>query len=197
MFDLSDNAGRFQPKSIRRRHHIATAIRALGHNASAVAHGLEQARYQALHILPIELVNAILNELNTIVIGRCEESVARAVMIETGFAPDWLQYELTDPFDSAKPIRTDFAWERQARELTLGELDGLIKYTDQTMLAGRTTAEALVAERQREAHLSLYGHPLLRFTINEVRSAGMLAKKLQTAGIRQTALPTWLNEVEL
>ncbi len=25
------------------------------------------------------------------------ESVARAVMIETGFAPDWLQYELTDP----------------------------------------------------------------------------------------------------
>ena len=117
--------------------------------------------------------------------------------IETGFAPDWLQYELTDPFDSAKPIRTDFAWERQARELTLGELDGLIKYTDQTMLAGRTTAEALVAERQREAHLSLYGHPLLRFTMNEVRSAGMLAKKLQTAGIRQTALPTWLNEVDL
>lgn len=105
------------------------------------------------------------------------ESVARAVMIETGFAPDWLQYELTDPFDSAKPIRTDFAWERQARELTLGELDGLIKYTNQTMLAGRTTAEALVAERQREAHLSLYGHPLLRFTMNEVRSAGMLAKK--------------------
>lgn len=125
------------------------------------------------------------------------ESVARAVMIETGFAPDWLQYELTDPFDSAKPIRTDFAWERQARELTLGELDGLVKYTDQTMLAGRTTAEALVAERQREAHLSLYGHPLLRFTMNEVRSAGMLAKKLQTAGIRQTALPTWLNEVDL
>ncbi len=102
------------------------------------------------------------------------ESVARAVMIETGFA-----------------------WERQARELTLGELDGLIKYTDQTMLAGRTTAEVLVAERQREAHLSLYGHPLLRFTMNEVRSTGMLAKKLQTAGIRQTALPTWLNEVDL
>lgn len=125
------------------------------------------------------------------------ESVARAVMIETGFAPDQLQYELTDPFDSTESMRTDFAWERQARELTLGELDGLIKYTDQTMLAGRTTAEALVAERQREAHLSLYGHPLLRFTMNEVRSAGMFAKKLQTAGIRQTALPTWLNEVDL
>ena len=46
------------------------------------------------------------------------------------------------------------------------------------MLAGRTTAEALVAERQREAYLSLYGHPLLRFTMNEVRSTGMLAKKL-------------------
>ena len=125
------------------------------------------------------------------------ESVARAVMIETGFAPDQLQYELTDPFDSTETMRTDFAWERQARELTLGELDGLVKYTDQTMLAGRTTAEVLVAERQREAHLSLYGHPLIRFTMNEVRSADMLAKKLQTAGIRQTALPTWLNDIEL
>lgn len=75
------------------------------------------------------------------------ESVARAVMIETGFAPDRLQYELTDPFDSAQSMRTDFAWERQARELTLGELDGLVKYTDQAILAGRTTAETLVAER--------------------------------------------------
>lgn len=125
------------------------------------------------------------------------ESVARAVMIETGFAPDRLQYELTDPFDSTESMRTDFAWERQARELTLGELDGLVKYTDQTMLAGRTTAETLVAERQREAHLSLYGHPLIRFTMNEVRTAGTLAKKLQTAGIRQTILPTWLNDVDL
>lgn len=125
------------------------------------------------------------------------ESVARAVMIETGFAPDRLQYELTDPFDSTQSMRTDFAWERQARELTLGELDGLVKYTDQTILAGRTTAETLVAERQREAHLSLYGHPLIRFTMNEVRSAGVLAKKLQTAGIRQTILPTWLNDVDL
>ena len=125
------------------------------------------------------------------------ESVARAVMIETGFAPDRLQYELTDPFDSTESMRTDFAWERQARELTLGELDGLIKYTDQTILAGQTAAEVLVAERQREAHLSLYGHPLIRFTMSEVRSAGMLAKKLQTAGVRQTALPTWLNDVDL
>lgn len=125
------------------------------------------------------------------------ESVARAVMIETGFAPDRLQYELTDPFDSTQSMRTDFAWERQARELTLGELDGLVKYTDQTILAGRTTAETLVAERQREAHLSLYGHSLIRFTMNEVRSAGVLAKKLQTAGIRQTILPTWLNDVDL
>ena len=125
------------------------------------------------------------------------ESVARAVMIETGFAPDRLQYELTDPFNPTKSMRTDFAWERQAKELTLGELDGLLKYTDQTILAGQTMAEVLVAERQREAHLSIYGHPLLRFTMSEVRSPGVLAKKLQTAGVRQTALPTWLNDVDL
>lgn len=123
------------------------------------------------------------------------ESVARAVMIEKGFAPDHLQYELSDPFNPQSILRNDFAWERMAPRLTLGELDGFAKYTDEKMLAGKTTAEALVAERQREAHLSVYGHPLVRFSMRDVRTPGVLESILQTAGIRQSAPPSWLGEV--
>ena len=125
------------------------------------------------------------------------ESVARARMIATGFAPDHLQYELVDPYDSALSMRSDFAWEQMARVLTLGELDGLVKYTDEAMLAGRTTAEKLVEERQRESHLSVYGHPLVRFTMRDVRKPGLLENMLQIAGVRQSTLPVWFNDVEL
>ena len=115
------------------------------------------------------------------------ESVARAVMIETGFAPDWLQYELTDPFDSAKPIRTDFAWERQRGNSRWASSTAHQIYRPDH--AGRTHhRRGARCRTTARAYLSLYGHPLLRFTMNEVRSTGMLAKKLQTAGIQQTAL---------
>ena len=124
------------------------------------------------------------------------ESVARAKMIETGFAPDFLQYEMDDPFAEGKTMRSDFGWSAMAKELTLGELDGLVKYTDEAMLAGRTATEALVAERQRESHLSVYGHPLVRFTMRDVRTPGVLEHMLQVAGVRQGPLPLWLNDVE-
>lgn len=125
------------------------------------------------------------------------ESVARAKMIEVGFAPDILQYEMDDPFIEGKVMRSDFGWEKMAKELVIGELDGMVKYTDETMLAGRTAAEKLVAERQRESHLSVYGHPLVRFTMRDVRAPGVLEHMLQVAGVRQSPLPTWLNDVEL
>lgn len=125
------------------------------------------------------------------------ESVARAVMIETGFAPDHLQLELADPFDSNKTMRSDFAWEKMSATLTLGELDGLAKYTDPTLLEGRSATEKLVQERQRESHLSVYGHPIVRFTMREVRTPGVLPSMLQIAGVRQSPLPSWLNDIDL
>lgn len=125
------------------------------------------------------------------------ESVARAIMIETGFQPDFLQFELSDPFDPNRTMRTDFAWERMATKLTLGELDGFVKYTDPEMLAGQTAAEKLVQERQRESHLSLYGHPLVRFTMRQVRAPGELLTLLQIAGIRQSPLPPWLSDINI
>lgn len=69
MLDFSDDSGRLQPQGIRRCYDIATAIGALGHDAGAVTHSLEHAGDQALHVLPIELVDAVFDELNAVVVG--------------------------------------------------------------------------------------------------------------------------------
>lgn len=132
--------------------------------------------------------------------GRAEsggESMARATMIETGFAPDHLQYKLADPVDDTKTMRIDFAWDSMVDELTLGELDGFVKYSDEKVLAGKTTAEALVAERKRESRVSLYGHPLIRFDMHDVWEPERLAKLLTIAGIRRLPPPHWTGDVYL
>ena len=72
MFDFSDDSGRLKPQGIWRCYDIATAIGSLGHDAGAVAHGLEHSGDQALHVFPIELVDAVLNELNAVVVGGCK-----------------------------------------------------------------------------------------------------------------------------
>ena len=172
-----------------------SALGALGLDRDALSEGVEH-RQTARQMLEVATALKTLEYAD----AQAEsggESVARAVMIQTGFAPDALQYKLIDPFDSKHVLRNDFAWEHMAAQLTLGELDGFAKYTNEKMLAGKTTAEALVAERQREAHLSVYGHPLVRFTMRDVRTPGVLASILQTAGIRQTPLPPWLGEINL
>ncbi len=123
------------------------------------------------------------------------ESFARATMIATGFAPDHLQYTLSDPLDPAHIMRNDFAWDRMAHSLTLGELDGYVKYTDANILKGKTATDVLVKERQRESHISLYGHPLVRFTMRDVWNPSRLAQMLDIAGIRQTPIPEWMERI--
>lgn len=125
------------------------------------------------------------------------ESVARAVMIVDGYAPDYLQYEFDDPVEAGRIIRCDFGWDQMATRLTLGELDGLAKYTDKALLQGKTTAQALVKERQRESHLSLYGHPLVRFTMRDVREPGKLADIIKAAGVKQKGPADWLDSIDV
>ena len=73
-------------------------------------------------------------------------------------------------------------------QLFWGELDGFEKYTDAQMLSGRTTAKALVDERQREAHLSVLGMPIVRFTMEDVWSPGKLVRLLKVAGVTPETL---------
>ena len=66
----------------------------------------------------------------------------------------------------------------------IGELDGKGKYTLQDG-GGRESIDPFVAERQRESHLTMLGHKVLRFTFDELKNPGKLAEKMRLAGIPQ------------
>ena len=50
---------------------------------------------------------------------------------------------------------------------------------------GREPVDPFVAERQRESHLTMLGHKVLRFTFDELKNPGKLAEKMRLAGISQ------------
>lgn len=66
------------------------------------------------------------------------------------------------------------------------ELDGKGKYALQND-EGQEWVDPFVAERQRESHLTMLGHKVLRFTFDELKNPGKLAEKMRLAGIPQRA----------
>lgn len=119
--------------------------------------------------------------------GRAEnggESVARGIMVERGIMIPDLQVEYPHPFDPRRaPFRVDYTWRLLDGSIKLGELDGVGKYCDEAMLADRTTAQALAAERRRESQLTLLGYPIIRFGPEHLKDPWKLEKLLVQAGI--------------
>lgn len=97
------------------------------------------------------------------------ESVARALMIERGVSLPALQVELADPLGRGRGFRVDFSWLGRDGTPTVGELDGLVKYTDAEFMGGRGLGEVLSGERRREARITSYGVRVVRFSLGEVR----------------------------
>lgn len=62
VLDLRHDARRFEPQCVGGGDHIASAVGALGRHAGAIAHRLEHARHQTLHVFPAELAHAVLDE---------------------------------------------------------------------------------------------------------------------------------------
>jgi hypothetical protein len=94
--------------------------------------------------------------------GRSEnggESIARAAIIELGYATPKLQVELRDPLAPGHVIRLDYLWRRVDGSIVAGELDGNDKYVMPSMTHGKTTSEVLVDERQREPRINALGIP--------------------------------------
>lgn len=123
--------------------------------------------------------------------GRAEsggESAARAVMIQGGIIPSDLQREYKDPLDQSNTYRTDYIYEMKDGTTKVGELDGKEKYVDEHMLAGRSTVDVMIAERQRESRLTLLGMPVVRFTMRDVMTPGRLVAMLKAAGITPQTL---------
>ena len=110
------------------------------------------------------------------------ESRFRAFFIAYGFPVPGLQVEFRDPLDSSQVFRVDYFWRLMDGTCVIGELDGKGKYTLQNG-EGRESVDPFVAERQRESHLTMLGHKVLRFTFDELKNPGKLAEKMRLAGI--------------
>lgn len=114
------------------------------------------------------------------------ESRFRAFFIAYGFPVPQLQVEFRDPLDPSQVFRVDYFWRLENGTCVIGELDGKGKYTLQAG-EGRKSVDPFVAERQRESHLTMLGHKVLRFTFDELEDPGKLVKKIRLAGIPQRA----------
>ena len=114
------------------------------------------------------------------------ESRFRAFFIAYGFPVPQLQVEFHDPLDPSNVFRVDYFWRLENGTCVIGELDGKGKYTLQAG-EGRKSVDPFVAERQRESHLTMLGHKVLRFTFDELKDPGRLVEKMRLAGIPQQA----------
>ena len=112
------------------------------------------------------------------------ESRFRAFFIAYGFPVPELQVEFRDPLDPSQVFRVDYFWRLEDGTCVIGELDGKGKYTLQDG-EDRESVDPFVAERQRESHLTMLGHKVLRFTFDELKNPGKLAEKMRLAGIPQ------------
>ena len=114
------------------------------------------------------------------------ESRFRAFYIAYGFPVPELQVEFRDLLDLTSVFRVDYFWRLEDGTCVIGELDGKGKYTLQDG-GDRESVDPFVAERQRESHLTMLGHKVLRFTFDELKNPGKLAEKMRLAGISQRA----------
>lgn len=111
------------------------------------------------------------------------ESVARAVMIEQGFAVPSLQVSLPDPVSPRHSFRPDYLWTLPSGKQVAGELDGSQKYTDPAMTHGHDVTDVLLRERRRESRINALGIPVVRFTFAEVLDVPYFVRLLETFGI--------------
>ena len=114
--------------------------------------------------------------------GSAGESMARAAMLQQGFMLPQLQVPFDNPLDTSRAFVPDFYWLTRSGGV-LGEFDGMAKYTDKHMLAGRSAVEALAAEKHREAALSLHRMPIVRITYRDLMDDRRLVNLLERYGV--------------
>lgn len=111
------------------------------------------------------------------------ESVARGTMIELGYQVPDLQVEVENPVDLGHVFRVDFLWRYDVERPVIGELDGLQKYQDEKMLAGRSGIRALSDERIRESRLTVANASVMRFHFDDVLNRPRFSQLLDAFGV--------------
>ena len=112
------------------------------------------------------------------------ESLARAVMIEMGFAVPQLQHVFANPQNTGEWYRVDFAWLFPGGYTVVAEYDGVAKYVDPAMTGRKTIQTVVHQQSERERRLYAWGvSRIVRFTFDDVVRRQPLADKLAGVGI--------------
>lgn len=107
------------------------------------------------------------------------ESVSRLQLVRLGFARPDLQVRVRAPHGY---YWIDFGLEDVG---AWGEFDGVAKYTDPALLAGRTTAQALLLEKQREDWIrGTTRRPVVRWQARHIATSATLGQLLASFGVR-------------
>lgn len=121
--------------------------------------------------------------------GRSEnggESMVRGIIIELGFCVPELQVLVEDPTRSGGEYRIDYVWDTGVERPIFGELDGAGKYAEQGACGGRgekVSGKAILAERRRESHLTLYDASIVRFSFPEAKDRPFFKALLEWYGV--------------
>lgn len=113
--------------------------------------------------------------------GSPGESVSRVTMLELGFPAPELQ---ADFFDAHGFVGTvDFWWPEQN---LIGEFDGVAKYVREEFTRGKSAAEVVIEEKNRENRLRAAdtGHGMTRWDWAIAISPSLLFDRLAGAGLR-------------
>jgi hypothetical protein len=110
------------------------------------------------------------------------ESQSRVLIDTLGFPAPVLQQRFELP--SGRTAFSDFWWPEFR---TIGELDGLGKYLDERMLAGRSPAQALADEKDREDELRRLVDRVARWRVPVLEKPAELWDILKAAGLPTSA----------
>jgi hypothetical protein len=110
--------------------------------------------------------------------GSPGESLSRTAMYVLGLPMPLLQHAFYDSFGLIGYV--DFWWPE--RNL-IGEFDGFGKYFREEMLAGKSPADVVIAEKRREDRLRALGHTVTRWNWDVARSLPRLDAHLREAGL--------------
>jgi predicted transcriptional regulator of viral defense system len=112
------------------------------------------------------------------------ESMSRALIHVLGLPAPVLQHTFYD--NEGFTARTDFFWPEHG---VIGEFDGDAKYLDDSLLGGRSTREAILAEKKREDRLRALGYTVVRWDWKAATNPELLRRKLAAAGITAQKSP--------
>lgn len=116
------------------------------------------------------------------------EAYALGVILEERFMEPSLQEEMIYSFDLAHRDRVDFAWRTPDGRLIVAELDGRVKYRDESMFRNGDLSETIIAEKEREERIRLVADDVVRFSFREAMERVPLVRKLVKAGVPRSQL---------